>query len=347
MKNSNTGRAAILTLILVILFVSGWEYYVRHKGMGISYDDDENLWSDKRAMIYEPKEKATVLIGSSRNKYDIDIPTWKALTGDHPIQLAMVGTSPLPILNDLAKDEKFNGKLIIDVTELLFFSTSLQRTAGPNTNINYFKKRTPAQRFSFAVDHFLESSFIFLDKDNLSLNAMLDKVPLPSRKDVFSLPYPCPMEFDRVTFDRQNFMTPKFLTDTNLQNQVKGLWAFYRQISKDLPLTDLQIDSLITTVKNDVNKIKGRGGEVIFVRSPSSGPFLMGEKIGYPRQKYWDRLLELTGCQGIHFADYPAIDHFECPEFSHLKRSDAVIYTTNLVNILQQKGWVFPLRSKI
>ena len=347
MKKNNIGRAAILTLLLVLLFVTSWELYLRSKGIPISYDDDENLWSDKRAMVYEPKDKATVLIGSSRNKYDIDISTWKKLTGDHPIQLAMPGTSPLPILDDLAKDKNFKGKLIVDVTEILFFSLSLQRTKEPNNHINYYKKWTPAQRASFSIDHFLESHLVFLDKDLLSLNALLEGVPVPKRKDVFALPNACPMEFDRVTYDRQNFMTSKFLTDTTLQNQVKGLWVFYRQMSKDPPISGTQLDSLFATVKDDVDKIKARGGEVLFVRSPSSGPFLQGEIMGYPREKYWDRLLTITGCPGIHFADYPAIDHFVCPEFSHLKVSDAVIYTTNIVQILEQKGWVFPGKSKI
>ena len=67
--------------------------------------------------------------------------------------------------------------------------------------------------------------------------------------------------------------------------------------------------------------------------------------MGYPRDKYWDRLLAATGCAGIHFEDYPATANFVCPEFSHLKPSDAVIYTTNLVDIIQkEKGWVFPYK---
>ena len=106
-----------------------------------------------------------------------------------------------------------------------------------------------------------------------------------------------------------------------------------------------KLDSILNTVKADIDKIKARGGQVLFIRTPSSGPFLMGEKMGYPRAQYWDRILATTGCQGIHFEDYPAIAHFECPEFSHLKPSDAIIYTTNLIDILQkEKGWVFPYK---
>jgi hypothetical protein len=66
----------------------------------------------------------------------------------------------------------------------------------------------------------------------------------------------------------------------------------------------------------------------------------MGEKMGFPREKYWDRLLAYTGCAGIHYADYPDLDHFICPEDSHLKRADAAIFTQKIIQILEQeKGW--------
>ena len=342
MNNPSLAKAGILTVILVATSIVSWEFYLRSKGLTVSYDDDEGLWADKRDMVYEPADKATVIIGSSRNKYDVDIPTWKNLTGDHLIQLSCVGSTPLLTLDNLANDKNFKGKLIVDVTEILFFSTAPQNADRPLKRIEWYKKRTPAQWFSFKVNHFLESQFVFLDKDFYSLNALIYRIKIPSRKGVFVFP-DFPMEFERVTFDRQCFMTDRFVADTNLQNQVKGVWAFIQKISKDPPASGPKLDSILNTVKADVDKIKARGGQVLFIRTPSSGPFLMGEKMGYPRTQYWDRILSVTGCPGIHFEDYPPIANFVCPEFSHLKPSDAVIYTTNLVDILQkEKGWVFP-----
>jgi hypothetical protein len=152
-----------------------------------------------------------------------------------------------------------------------------------------------------------------------------------------------PEDFDRVEFSRQDYMTPRFEADTNLQNQVKGIWNFFRSMNKDKPLDGPPLDSVLATIKSNVDKIQSRGGQVLFVRTPSSGPYWMGEQMGFPREKYWERILSITGCKGIHFADYPAVANFQCPEFSHLKRSDAVIWTTNLVGILEkEKGWMFP-----
>jgi len=108
MQSRSLFKAGILTLVIVALAITCWEVYLRTHGIGISYDDGKELWSDKRARVYEPSDKATVFIGSSRNKYDLDIATWEAMTGDRAIQLAIEGMSPLPILDDLANQRQIN-----------------------------------------------------------------------------------------------------------------------------------------------------------------------------------------------------------------------------------------------
>ena len=34
-------------------------------------------------------------------------------------------------------------------------------------------------------------------------------------------------------------------------------------------------------------------------------------------------ILAVTGCKGLHFADYPEMTKFRCPELSHLTQPDA------------------------
>ena len=245
------------------------------------------------------------------------------------------------MLDDLAADKLFKGKLVIDITEGLFFSTSPQYTADPVKRIAYYKKQTPAQRFSFFVNHILENWLVFLNKDHFSVNSFLEKLPIPRRKEVFALPNGCPMDFNPSNFERQNIMTERFEKDSTIQKQVTGLWDFYRSVSKEPPANPAKTDSIIATIHKDIDKIKQRGGQVIFVRTPSSGPYWAGEQIGFPRAVYWDKILAATGVAGVHFKDYPAIDHFVCPEFSHLKQSDAIMNTQNLIKILEEKGWRF------
>ncbi|MBC7902684.1 MAG: hypothetical protein H7Y27_04650 [Gemmatimonadaceae bacterium] len=342
MPQSSIAKAGILAIILVVIGFAAWEFYLRSKGIGIAYDDGPELWAAKRELADVPMDQATILIGSSRNKFDIDIATWEKLTGEKAIQLAVEGSSPLPMLDELAADPKFKGKVLLDVTEGLFFALAPPAFSQPNKMLKYYKERTPAQRASFAVNTVVESQLAFLDKEFFSLNAMIKESWVKNRPGVFMLPCSFPLDFKRVNFDRQCIMTKKFETDTSLRNYVKGIWYYYGTLDRMGPLKGPKLDSIFKTVQTAIAKIKGRGGKVVFVRSPSSGPYRAAEAAGYPRNAYWNRLLTSTGCQGIHFEDYPAIANFDCPEFSHLKQSDAIIYTENIVKILHDKGWTFP-----
>lgn len=345
MASNSIARAAVLMLVIVLAATVCWETHLRQKGIPISYDNMEPLWSNKRAMVYEPSDKATVFIGSSRIKYDLDIPLWEKTTGNHAIQLAVEGSNLRPVLENLADDKNFKGTLVIDVTEGLFFGSKKGMSAERSYKmIKYYKEETPAQKAGFIINHALESQLVFLDKEDLSMTPQLDQlVTIPNRKGVMSMPY-FPVEFTRIHFNRQSFMTENLLKDTNLQKRVTDMWMMYANMSKGFPPasgdTLLQI---IKEVKVSTDKIIARGGKVLFVRTPSSGPALMGEKMGFPREKYWNKLLEITGCPGIHFADYPAIDHFICPEWSHLSPADALVFTTEFIRILkQEQGWKFP-----
>jgi hypothetical protein len=339
-------KAGILAAVIVLCAVVSWELWLRQKGYDIAFDDDAMLWSNKRALVYKPSNEATVFIGSSRIKFDLDIDEWRKVTGEDAVQLAMHGNSPRPILYDLAADENFKGKLVIDVTEGLFFSPFANSLSEPEGRVAYYKKWSPSQRASFKLNKIAESNLVFLDKNFLSLNAILEHFDIPDRPGVFQPPN-FPFGFHRVTYDRQAKMTDSFVADTAEQNKVKEIWKFFSKLSREKPISGKPLDSIIQTIKVAVDKIKARGGQVIFVRTPSTGPFWAGEQQGYPRRQYWDHLLEATNTPGIHFTDYPDIASFHCPEFSHLTPKDATVFTQSLIGILEKQGWTFPKKRAI
>ncbi len=343
MDKGNFTKAAIFTMIVVCVGIFCWELFLRKSGNDISFDDGSALWSDKRDDVY--KKNATVFIGSSRIKYDLDIDTWKSHTGEEVVQLAMEGTNPRPILDDLANDENFKGKLIIDVTEGLFFTKSPGRQGEVTANLDFYKNHhTPAQKAGFALNSNLESKLVFLDKGAFSLAALLDRIKLPKREGTFSPPA-FPVDFNRVTEDRQSYMTPRFIMNATMTNQVKAIWAGMGRRLDPPPAGDTLV-SIFSGVKKNIDKIKTRGGTVLFVRTPSSGPFRDVEQKGFPREKYWDKMLAFTNTSGIHYLDYQPISRFECPEFSHLSLTDAVIFTKELIKILENEhGWIFPSKQ--
>lgn len=336
MQTHVSGKSAILALVVVLAFFTSWELYLRHQGVTPDFDDGPELWAHTRAEVYESADKATVFIGSSRIKYDLDIPTWQTLTNTHAIQLAMVASSPRHMLTDLANDPNFKGKLVVDVTEVLFFSK--RGNTYPDAGISYYKGITPAQKVGFYLDKPMESTFAFLNESHFAINALIGHMHIPDRPMVYPF-LDFPRGFDVTQYDRQTGMSADFVADTNKRNQVKAIWGLFK-LDPTPPMSGKPLDSVMESVKSDVAKIKARGGEVIFTRTPSSGFFLMAEQHMYPRAAYFDRLLKETGCKGIYYADYSATASLQCPEFSHLSPRDAIVYTTTLAGILKQNKWL-------
>jgi hypothetical protein len=177
------------------------------------------------------------------------------------------------------------------------------------------------------------------------LNALLAGTKLPDRTGVYNFP-DFPAGFTPVTFDRQCYMTDGLVKDTNMLKQVTDVWQMLGKFAATMPpLTQGAIDTVITSVKVACDKIKARGGQVLFVRTPSSGPLWAMEQMAFPKAKFWDKILTATGCEGIYFKDYEEMADFECPEFSHLSVPQAISFTKSFAGILQEKGW-FPSHNK-
>jgi hypothetical protein len=108
------------------------------------------------------------------------------------------------------------------------------------------------------------------------------------------------------------------------------------------------LTEFLNQFKVAISQIRSRGGQVVFVRPPSSGGFWEMEQKNYPRELYWDALLRYTDTPGVHFSDYQETARFVCPEWSHLSPEDAVTYTEQLIKILiREKGWEFPATQTI
>ena len=329
-------KSTIFMLSLVAISVASWEYYLRSQGHEIGYNDDEALWAKNRSLVYGSPDKSTVFIGSSRIKFDLDIPTWEQKTGEDAVQLAMHGSCPLLALENLGDDEKFKGKLVVDVTEGLFFKKDEDEEMSKR--IKYLKDATPSEKVSAKLGMALESVFLFIDKEKFSLSAFLDDLRIPDRKGVRGGGI-FPKKFSYIDFERQEIMSDEFVLDTSMQREVTDLWTKWGALSDKHGIMGDTLQKIFSRVKTSVTKIKERGGKVIFVRTPSSGGYGTHEPISYPRKEYYDKLLELTGSPGIHFQDYPETKDLVCPEWSHLSRADAIKYTSSLITIMKDKQW--------
>jgi hypothetical protein len=100
-----------------------------------------------------------------------------------------------------------------------------------------------------------------------------------------------------------------------------------------------------SATREAVAAIRARGGDVVFVRPPSTGPLRTAEEKRLPRKQGWDPLLTAAGVRGIHFDDYASMRGLDLPEWSHLSRRCATVYTDAYVRELVKASTRVTLRA--
>lgn len=318
--------AASTTLVLVF----AWEIEMRHLGLHAGdLDDGRGYWAVERRKVDAGPRDSVVIIGDSRILLDTDLATWQRLTGRRPIQLALMGMNAQPILHDLASDEHFAGLLVIGTAEFSYFSDDAGSLPGV---LKYMKTESPSQRAGLRIHKTLSRYFAFLDSD-YTLFKLLERHKLPERKGVES-PYVDVWKISESYDDRQSHLWDRIEHDDNLRGQAQGIWMDFFAGPAVKAETVKRVSA---NTKADIDRIRARGGEVVWVRPPSSGALLDIERARYPRGKVWDSLVHDTASFGVYFEDYPAMQQLRCPDWSHLSRASAIAFTDAYVRVLRER----------
>jgi hypothetical protein len=327
--------AVALALLLLVAWESHWRAFGATTG---HYANSDGQWAQQRRRIDEGEGGKTVLIGSSRVLFDVQLPVWEKIDGERPIQLAIEGTSAVPVLEDLADDPKFTGHLLVGVAPELFFSGFAYR----GNVVPYYHKQSPSQRIGTWLSmHLLEPNLAFDDPD-FALATVVRRQDWPLRPGVHS--NTSVRKLSVADADRNTHMWSKVEDDPAYRALTRSIWK-QRLEGPPPPGMDTpekrqkSIDKQIDRAAAAVAKLRARGVQVLFVRPPSMGPYLAFEAKVTPREKTWDVLLKRTGVPGIHFQDYPQLQGYDQPEWSHLSLADAQRFTAELVKIIDRDFW--------
>ncbi len=329
------GKILLGAIAVVALCVGGWEWYWRDFGVKPSISNTYGLWAIQRRRIDAGEGSATVLLGASRMYFDVQLPVWERLEGRRPIQLSFEGTSPLKAVEDLADDPHFTGRMLIAVEPDLFFS-GFQYRAGA---IGYARKESPSQRIGQWLSmHFIEPFFAFDDPD-YALRAVLARQAWPPRPGkVWHIDV---RKLSETEADRNTHLWSKVSTDPGYRELTRRIWRQDFQPSDDpSPQQALRTENeQIERMAKAVAKLRARGVKVLFVRMPSDGEYLAYENRMYPRTRSWNHLLAATGAAGIHFEDYPQLQGYYLPEWSHMTLAEGERFTAALHEIVSREFW--------
>ena len=330
------GRLALGVVAALLIGVTALEANARRLGLHAGdLDNSEVDWTVERS---RSAGAPVAIVGDSRILFDTNLDRFEALTGVRPVQLAIHGTSALSLLEDTAANQDFKGLLIVGMADTMFF----QPFDGYG---GYVKKRqnyeSPARKWSATLDHSLQRRLAFLDSSH-RLSVVASRLDPGFRPGVEG-PYDDIWKLAEVGERRQTWMWPRILTDTRLRAHSRWAWKGFKE---KFPFTPQLIAKGQARAKKAVDAIRARGGDVVFVRPPSDMHLRVNEEAQVPKAKGWDALLRNTHSVGVHNDDLPAsVHHMIMPEWSHLDRRCAVVFTDAYVRRLTQLTHRIALRA--
>ena len=149
---------------------------------------------------------------------------------------------------------------------------------------------SPAQLISFQLYKLLSNNVGFLDRD-YRLSALLLRLDHGLRPRARS-PYIEPWKLSTTVEERHTWLWPRIETDAYLNAHARAFWAA-GGVSPPIPAEIIQMTQQLT--RNAVDSIRSRGGDVIFLRPPSRGPYRQREERTAPRDRVWEPLLAAAG----------------------------------------------------
>jgi len=329
------GRIMIGVVLALVLGVAALEVNARRLDLHAGdLDNSEVAWVKERAR----SEAADVaIVGDSRILFDTDLDRFEALTGARPVQLAIHGTSALTLLEDVATNEAFRGVLIVGLSDTMFF----QPFDGYG---EYVRRRgdftSPSGRISAELDHMLQRRLAFLDS-NHRLSVVAHRLDPDFRPGVEGPKHDI-WKVSEVGENRATWMWPRVELDPQVRARTRWAWKGFKE---KYPYTPQLIAKGHARAKAAVSKIRARGGEVVFVRPPSAYELRVNEEAQVPKAKGWDALLRNTHSVGVHADDLPQAQNLILPEFSHLNRKCATVFTDAFVRRLTELTSRLKLRA--
>jgi len=315
----------LLALAMVVTLTSLWEWRMRSLALlPGDLSPSAAAWVVQRRRV-DAEDAKVVIIGDSRILYDTDLGRFQALTGLRPIQLALQGTNCLPFLENLAADDHFKGLVIVGITDTSYFR---ERIGLFEAALKFARFESPSDRIGYWLDYGLSQYLGFLEPE-YRLSVLVKRLDPDLRPGVKG-PYDDVWKISTMGEDRQTAIWSRIETDPRLRDHARAVWNGF----KGDKVSDAVIASTLGRTRTAVLAIRAHGGDVIFVRPPSAPELRVNEDQRLSRARGWDALLAAAQVRGVHADDVPETRGLIFPEFSHLSRACAPVFTDAYVRRL-------------
>ncbi len=316
--------------------------------------DSQERWQAARARAARLGERALILVGASRFQLGLDLDVLRRETGLEPVQLALDGSGGEPILEGLANDPAIRGTVLVEYYDHTVgarggVAEHMQRQYGKSADRLRFWKQ-PAERVEARLTAWLHERLrAYSDGANPLASLRWRILPAAEARQYLVTRPDRSRLADYARVDMPDFYYRRVARTLGEEIDVKapGIEAQLAQrIAALAPADDAGFRQAAREVGRLAEKIRARGGQVIFIAMPSSGLVREIEARRYPREKFWDRFVAESGLPGIHSRHETDLRGYDCPDGSHLDVRDRGRYTAALADAMKRKGLLGPRQGE-
>jgi hypothetical protein len=330
-------RLLAAALVFMVIAMIGWEILARslqHKPG--TFHGFAERWAVERHKLDKPNNYRVVLTGSSRVLWASDLDILEEGFGTRPLQLALPGTGPALIVEDIVNNTEFDGLLVVGVTPFLF--NRLDEGFFGGAALKRYKSESPSQWSGAKIHGFLSKYFGFLD-DAFDLFKLVERYSdFPVREGAENLMQKDWKLGDGVADGQMDMWPPVEQVGSFDNTQITNFWSggLGRPPEKPERMAEMASETLAFFTPL-VEKLRERGGDMVFIRMPSEGGYLKHDiKTDY-RGLTWDVMVKDLGAPAIHTFDYPQLStDLDIPEWSHLSRASQDLWSRDIVPVIEQ-----------
>lgn len=334
-------------LAIAAAFAGIMELRLAIRGFRPSVIDSPRSWIRQRERVDALGDRALILVGSSRVLLDLDLQTLRRETGLEPVQLAVDGSSFVPVLRGLADDPRVRGTILVDLAENVL-ALPAKPDAAYGYEAAYERQRGAIPNFEMSEDYLsgiLRGQLRSYADGTRPITALrlriLDKTPTPQ--------YLRMLPDREVLADYSQVPQPQFYylrVMRNLNQSVPMAGRSYRDIESDFaariavlsPFDNGLFLASLPAMAKMTGDIQSHGGKVIYATFPTTGYVRLMDDKRFPRLLFWDRFAASVGAPALNFEDAPALRGFYCPDGSHLDMNSRAGFTSALVQALHLGG---------
>lgn len=301
------------------------EAVLRDRGYIPFVSDGKIAWAVQRLRVETAGPEMVVLLGASRAHLGFSPLAFEQALPGHPvINLALNAHDPLAAFQDIAENTGFAGTVLFSFhPKFDLFVGQDQAVCVQYYNDNFAHIGRYERLLSYRVERFLQHRLALLSPNSNWTTLVTDRL------------HPPRTSFDDRRWRKVDFrgMSPKEL-GAQRKLRLEGISA---KVQAAPTPNVAEFEPTLAVLARSTRMIQARGGKVIFVRYPSSGPHYELECMKCPRELFWDKIQPATGAISLYWSDYPELREFDTLDYSHLDQRDAEDFTRRLAHLVAQE----------